>query len=140
MPPVDWLSDSLASTDPASRAPDAAVQISQTRATLLVGARARAEPVSCGAPPALGWSLPLVENTLVLRLGCGDLFEIVLIQAKGGTSRLPTVSDIARLHAVADHHRASAVVLATWRRGKELRLAKLKNGDWADAEPQDIFG
>jgi len=70
----------------------------------------------------------------------GDLFEIVLIQAKGGTSRLPTVSDIARLHAVADHHRASAVVLATWRRGKELRLAKLKNGDWADAEPQDIFG
>ena len=33
-----------------TRAPDATVQVSRTRATLLVGARARAEPLSCFVP------------------------------------------------------------------------------------------
>ena len=71
----------------------------------------------------------------------GDLFEVILIQVKwGGGSRRPTVSDLTGLQVVAKHHRAKAVVLATWRRDKELRLEQLKNGQWIDAEPHEIFG
>jgi hypothetical protein len=45
----------------------------------------------------------------------GDLFEIVLIQTKGGSAPRPTPSDLARLSKVARHHRAKAVILAEWR-------------------------
>jgi len=38
----------------------------------------------------------------------GDLFEIVLIQTKGGSAPRPTNDDIARLVKVAKHHRAKA--------------------------------
>src|SRR5262245_6438873 len=35
---------------------------------------------------------------------CGDLFEIVLVQMKGGSARAPTRADIERLRAVARHY------------------------------------
>ena len=44
-----------------------------TRAALLVGARARAESLSCGAPPAPSGASPITENAIVLRLECGDV-------------------------------------------------------------------
>ena len=70
----------------------------------------------------------------------GGLLEIVSIQSKGGSARRQTLDDIVRLRAVAKHHRAKAVVLATWRRGTELRLQRLDRGGWASATAQEIFG
>ncbi len=51
----------------------------------------------------------------------GDLFEVVLIQVKGGSAPFPTTSDIARLKKVAKHHRAKAVVLSEWKPRKRLQ-------------------
>src|SRR5262245_868219 len=42
----------------------------------------------------------------------GDLFEIILIQIKGGGAHRPKMEDIQRLRAVAKHYRARDVVLA----------------------------
>ena len=56
----------------------------------------------------------------------GDLFEIVLIHAKGGPAKRPSLEDVARLRKVAKHHHAREIVLATWRRREELRLERLE--------------
>ena len=37
----------------------------------------------------------------------GDLFEIILLQIKGGSARWPSRNDILRLRQVARHHRAT---------------------------------
>ena len=41
----------------------------------------------------------------------GDLFEIVLIQVKGGRAPFPSKEDIGRLMAVKKYHRADQVIL-----------------------------
>jgi len=70
----------------------------------------------------------------------GDLFEIVLIQTKGGSAPRPTNDDIARLVKVAKHHRAKAIVLAEWKRGEKLDLYQLKRNIWQYVNPKEIFG
>lgn len=50
----------------------------------------------------------------------GDLFEIVLIQVKGGRSKLPSQADVNRLLAVQAYHRANKVILAEWKKGRVL--------------------
>jgi hypothetical protein len=70
----------------------------------------------------------------------GDLFEIVLIQAKGGSAPRPKPEDIARLKRVAKHHGASAVVLAEWKRGERLDLSLLKKDEWHPVSPDEVFG
>lgn len=70
----------------------------------------------------------------------GDLFEIVLIQSKGGGALPPSAADITRLRTVAAHHRAKSVVLATWRRNTELSLARLVRGRWVPVHAREIFG
>jgi hypothetical protein len=70
----------------------------------------------------------------------GDLFEMVLIQTKGGAAPRPTVDDIIRLRVVAKHHRAKAVVLAQWRRGEELDLFRLQGSRWIPVARADVFG
>jgi len=52
----------------------------------------------------------------------GDLFEIVLIQVKGGSADRPSEKDIERLSFVKQHHRADRVVLAEWKKAKKLCL------------------
>ena len=47
----------------------------------------------------------------------GDLFEVVLIQVKGGSARAPTAIDCERLRRVARLYKAKAVVLFSWNRG-----------------------
>jgi len=61
----------------------------------------------------------------------GDLLDIVLIQTKGGSAARPTEEDRVRLSMVAKYHRARAVVLAEWKRGKKLDLFKLEGTDWS---------
>ena len=70
----------------------------------------------------------------------GDLFEIVLIQTKGGSAPRPTPNDLARLAKVARHHRAKAVILAEWRRAEKLDLFKLSGNRWKLVSPTEIFG
>jgi hypothetical protein len=70
----------------------------------------------------------------------GDLFEIILIQVKGGSAPLPTHEDIERLELTAEHHRAKAVVLAEWRRGEILALSKLRRSRWMPVSAPEIFG
>lgn len=70
----------------------------------------------------------------------GDLFEIVLIQTKGGAAARPTVEDIVRLSRVAEHHRAKAVILAEWHKGAKLDLSRLDGNNWTSVTPADIFG
>ncbi len=69
----------------------------------------------------------------------GDLFDIVLVQTKGGRARRPLPDDVDRLIAVAEHHRARAVVLAEWKKGEDLNLYQLVGHNWEGANPVDIF-
>jgi len=57
----------------------------------------------------------------------GDLLEIVLIQVKGGSSPFPTALDVERLRLVKEHHRASKVVLAEWKKGSAPKCYVLPN-------------
>ena len=66
------------------------------------------------------------HSTPIDGLKRGDLFEIILIQVKGGTAPWPTLDDINRLRAVARHHRAKSVVLAEWKKGKQPTFYMLK--------------
>ncbi len=70
----------------------------------------------------------------------GDLFEIVLIQTKGGSAPRPKRDDVARLKKVAKHHRAATIVLAEWKRGERLELFKLNGSRWVSVSPDEIFG
>jgi hypothetical protein len=70
----------------------------------------------------------------------GDLFDIVLIQTKGGSAPFPSPGDIDRLVATAAYHRAKAVVLATWKLGTRPQLYQLVDRGWSPCEPLEIFG
>lgn len=48
-----------------------------------------------------------------------DLFDIMLIQVKGGGAPMPTAEDVARMEAVADHYNACAVLLYQWNEKKK---------------------
>lgn len=75
----------------------------------------------------------------------GDLFEIVLVQVKGGTAARPNREDLERLHAVAKRYRAKAAVLAEWRKGASPVFGRLKRGRldpdtaWEVIDPGQVF-
>jgi len=69
----------------------------------------------------------------------GDLFEVVLIQVKGGCAPFPTGEDIARLKQVSKYHRAKAVVLSEWKPKKRLQLYLLKQKKWIEIKPNELF-
>lgn len=48
-----------------------------------------------------------------------DLFDIMLIQVKGGGAPMPTADDIARMEEVADHYHACNVLLYQWNTKKK---------------------
>jgi len=76
----------------------------------------------------------------------GDLFDIVLIQIKGGTAPWPTFDDLKRLRAVQRYYHARAVVLASWQKGTEPkfyvlhRLLEDRRIAWSEASAATIFG
>jgi len=75
------------------------------------------------------------------KLKRGDLFEIILVQVKGGTARPPTRDDCIRLREVADQYAARAVVLFEWRRGVSWRflVLNLKSLSWEERLGEDVF-
>src|SRR4030095_2981354 len=54
----------------------------------------------------------------------GVLFEILLIQIKGGGARRPKTDDIKRLRVVAKQYSARDVVLAEWVKESHLKFYK----------------
>jgi hypothetical protein len=52
----------------------------------------------------------------------GDLFDIVLIQIKGGSARGPTLDDCRRLREVKRLYRAKDVVQFQWKRGESSKF------------------
>jgi hypothetical protein len=64
------------------------------------------------------------------RLGMkrGDALHFILIQVKGGTAAMPTAEDGSRLRAVAKRHHARKVLLASWKRGTQVRFFSLRPG------------
>lgn len=70
----------------------------------------------------------------------GDLFQIILIQVKGGYAVKPTAEDGTRLRIAARRHGACAVLLAARKKGKAARFFSLRrnarNGerDWTEVE------
>lgn len=75
----------------------------------------------------------------------GDLFEIILIQIKGGGARRPNVDDIRRLRAVAKRYKARDVVLAEWVNASHQRFYRLGETTfdlkraWKEVDPGIIF-
>lgn len=69
----------------------------------------------------------------------GDIFEIVLIQCKGGSAAGPSKEDAERLRRVAAHHRAKAIVLAEWKQGKAPNLYQLNRNRWIQTTAREIF-
>lgn len=75
----------------------------------------------------------------------GDLFEIILIQIKGGSARRPKLDDIRRLRAVAKHYNARGIVLAEWVKGRRLKFFRLGNNQrdpkttWKEVDPGILF-
>jgi hypothetical protein len=69
----------------------------------------------------------------------GDLFEIVLIQVKGGKARRPSAADRLRLEAVRTHYGARDVVLAEWKAGAMPSLYRLSGDDWVLTSAAEVF-
>src|ERR1039458_8148384 len=62
------------------------------------------------------------------RLGIkrGDALQLIMIQVKGGQAAMPTDEDGRRLRAVAQRHHAREVLLASWKRGSQVRFFSLR--------------
>lgn len=70
----------------------------------------------------------------------GDLFEIMIIQIKGGSAPRPTPSDIQRLKLVKAFYKAKDIVLYEWKKGKTSEFSLLgKRGQWESIKPVDLF-
>jgi hypothetical protein len=71
----------------------------------------------------------------------GDLFDIILIQMKGGSARRPSVEEKVRLRGVADHYGAKEVVLFEWKRGKVTAFYTLDQSlYWVPTASGRLFG
>jgi hypothetical protein len=71
-----------------------------------------------------------------------DLFDIILIQSRGGSARSPSSSDIAMLRAVKDVYRAQAIVLFEWRLKTHSRFHVLDEAfdTWTLTSAAKLFG
>jgi hypothetical protein len=75
----------------------------------------------------------------------GDLFQIILIQIKGGGARWPTRNDIRRLRAVAKRYNAKDVMLAEWVKGSHQNFYRLEKKTsntrtaWKQVDPGAVF-
>lgn len=69
-----------------------------------------------------------------------DLFDIVLIQVKGGSAPRPSADDIERLKVVSDRYHAKAIVLFEWQAKKKAGFLKLDvNNGWVVSSTAELF-
>ena len=70
-----------------------------------------------------------------------DLFDIILIQVKGGSAKSPTDSDIRRLQVVRDEYKAEGIVLFEWKDKTVAQFKELKDsGEWSATTAAKLFG
>ena len=72
----------------------------------------------------------------------GDLFDVILVQVKGGSTRAPTVRDRHRLQEVAKYYHATQVVQFSWKKGEKAEFSVLQEADlsWKVCTGAEIFG
>ena len=73
----------------------------------------------------------------------GDLFEIVLIQVKGGSAKRPSTEDRERLRLVGEEYNAKEILLSEWKKGSMPVLFRLAGDGWVQlglADVAKIFG
>ncbi len=73
------------------------------------------------------------------QLKCGDLFDIILVQMKGGSSKEPSETAKERLLRVQERYGAKHVVLFTWKRGLGCKFSILTGNKWAPSSAKEIF-
>ena len=75
------------------------------------------------------------------KLKRGDLFEVILVQVKGGSARSPTTEDCIRLREVARRYTARAVVLFEWKKGVSWRFLVLNRRTlrWEETPGEVVF-
>ena len=74
-------------------------------------------------------------------LKSGDLFDIVLVQMKGGSAASPSATDVRRLRAVARRYKARDVILFSWKRSKGCTFHRLGRGTrWLPSSAAELFG
>lgn len=71
----------------------------------------------------------------------GDLFDVVLVQMKGGSAKWPSAGEIRRLRAVARRYRAKHIILFTWKIHEGCTFQKLARGNqWVQSSAAELFG
>ena len=76
-----------------------------------------------------------------LPLKRGDLFEMILIQVKGGTARRPSAEERERLKKVAEIYSVKTILLSEWKKGSRARFFKLDDDEWSEeVNPAEVFG
>jgi hypothetical protein len=80
-----------------------------------------------------------LKSALIKR---GDLFDIILIQIKGGSAPQPTHEDCIRLREVAKYYRAQAIIQFQWRKGVTSSFLELdrRTLKWKPTTGAAIFG
>ncbi len=67
-----------------------------------------------------------VKTVKKVGLKPGDLFDMLLIQVKGGSASWPSLMDIKRMQILARYYHADDVVLSNWK-NNELNFYRLKD-------------
>ena len=71
----------------------------------------------------------------------GDLFEIMIIQMKGGGAKFPNIAEKRRLKEVAKYYRAKDIILFEWKNGKKTQFYSLNtNLEWKEKTTLELFG
>lgn len=72
-----------------------------------------------------------------------DLFDIWIMQVKGGSARDPNHDDILRMKLVQQHYAAKGVVLFRWNEAKPKETGFFllaENDTWIKEHPSRLFG
>lgn len=72
-------------------------------------------------------------------LKIGDIFEIILIQVKGGSAPKPSTDEVLRLSKVGEYYNVKHIILADWQKGKAPALYLLRNYSWEKIKPKNVF-
>lgn len=71
----------------------------------------------------------------------GDVFDLILVQIKGGSARSPSKEDRTRLREVGKRYRAKAIVLFEWRKGAGANFYQLdRKLEWVQTDGKSLFG
>ncbi|RYG58306.1 MAG: hypothetical protein EON56_00035 [Alphaproteobacteria bacterium] len=71
-----------------------------------------------------------------------DLFDIYLIQVKGGSARMPSMAEMLRLRDVQNEYNAKGIILFQWQTNVKsgFYLLNLENFVWEQKSTASLFG